>query len=120
MQQVTLKVELGSEAEVDQFRNLLLGAKNVFDIFLKLNWTPTRLSLHGLCMDIAETKIVALEIDVVTPDVLPQSLVQHADNIFCDVVLAITRLEFVTLHNYLRPQKQCRFSDLSLFTQLPQ
>lgn len=109
MQQITLKVELGSEAEADRFRNLLLGTKHVFDVFLKLNWRPTRLYLQELCMDIAKTNTMALEIDGVTPDVLPQSLVQYADNIFCDVFLAITKLAFVTLHNYPRPQEQCRF-----------
>lgn len=106
MQQATLKVELNSPIEADQFRKLLTSTKHTFDISIKLGWKATRSFAGGLFLDIAKTGILALEVDGVTLDIQPQDHVHCASNLFADIRKE-TELRFITLLNYPRSQEQC-------------
>ncbi|KAF9309334.1 hypothetical protein BG003_009875 [Podila horticola] len=106
MQQATLKVDLGSPAMVDQLRTYLTSTSHIFDLSIKLNWKPTRRYVRRLCLDFAKTKTVSLEIDGITPDLHPQSSLQCSKDIFADSIIPKTKLPFITLLNYPRPQEQ--------------
>ncbi|KFH74155.1 hypothetical protein MVEG_01368 [Podila verticillata NRRL 6337] len=109
IQQAALSVELGSVAEADQFRTLLIGAIYAFDIVIKLNWKAERSYVKDLCQDIAKTKAMILDIDGITLDNHPQDHVQFATNLFAEVMKG-TELRLITLLNYPRPQEQCVFT----------
>ncbi|KAG0082740.1 hypothetical protein BGZ93_009208 [Podila epicladia] len=107
MQQATLKVEVGSPIDVDRLRTLLASTNHIFDLSIKLNWKPTRRYLRQLCLDLAKTKTITLEIDGITPDIYPQDSLQCSKDIFADSIIPETKLPFITLLNYPRPQEQC-------------
>ncbi|KAG0345351.1 hypothetical protein BG005_001330, partial [Podila minutissima] len=109
MQQATLRVELGSAADADQFRALLTNTKRTFDISVQLKWKATRSDVKGLCLDIAKTNAVILEIDGIACDVHPQDHVQYTTNIIADRVTRVTDLKLVRLLNYPRPLEQCLY-----------
>lgn len=109
LQKATLKVELESQTEADQFRTLLAGAKRTFDIIIKLKWKATRPYVKELCHTIAETKAVVLKIDGITRDIHPQNHVQYTTNLIADGVTRCTDLRLVRLFNYPRPLEQCLY-----------
>ncbi|KAF9298899.1 hypothetical protein BGZ74_009188 [Mortierella antarctica] len=107
MQQATLRVELGTPVEVDRLRTHLTSTNHIFDLSIKLNWKPTRRYLRQLCLDLAKTKTISLEIDGITPDIYPQNSLQCSKDIFADSIIPKTKLPLITLLNYPRPQEQC-------------
>lgn len=50
----TLRVELKSQMEADQFLVVLITVQKVFDISLKLGWKATRSYIKDLCLGIAK------------------------------------------------------------------
>ncbi|KAG0019014.1 hypothetical protein BGZ81_009965, partial [Podila clonocystis] len=120
MHHSTLRVGLGSPVEADQFMTFLAGVSHVFDISLKLHWKATRSYVKTLCLDIANTGTVTLEIDGISLDINPQGHEQYLRNIFSDVIIFETQLQFVTLLNYPQPQQQCiHFQQFCLQSALP-
>lgn len=123
MQQATLKVELSSATEADQFSQLLQDAKHIFNVTVKLCWKATRLSVEKLCQGVASANARALELDGVGLDIHPQDRVKCMKDLFGDVVLQSTGLMSIALFNYPRPQAQClylRRVSLELQSSLPQ
>ncbi|KFH74095.1 hypothetical protein MVEG_01308 [Podila verticillata NRRL 6337] len=115
MHQATLQVDLGSTSEAEQFLVLLKGCFHTLNLSIKLNWKPSRPLLEKLCKDIATSGTVVLELDGITPDVLPQGRVHYMNNLFGDTIIPRTDLEAVALLNYPRPQEQYLFvKDLAL------
>ncbi|KFH63798.1 hypothetical protein MVEG_10491 [Podila verticillata NRRL 6337] len=110
MQQARIKVELGSIDEVDQFQTRLCNAKHAFDISIKLCWEATRSVVRKLCLDIANTGTVLLELDGITLDIHPQGYDQYRNNLFHDVILT-SGLRFISLLNYPRFQERCVHMD---------
>ncbi|KAG0337552.1 hypothetical protein BG000_005265 [Podila horticola] len=107
MQQTTVRAVLHSTAVADQFRTLLKGTQQIFNLTLKLDLKTTRLYLRELCLDVARSKAVALDIDGVTLESHPQGYVEYSDNLFADKVVPDCELQLITLVNYPRPQEQC-------------
>ncbi|KFH63748.1 hypothetical protein MVEG_10441 [Podila verticillata NRRL 6337] len=107
MQQAKIGVELGSIDEADQFQTHLAEAKHAFDISIKLSWMATRSVMRKLCLDIAKTGTVFLELDGITLDIHPQGYDQYRNNFFCHDVISESELRFITLLNYPHPQEQC-------------
>lgn len=103
----TLRVELRSETEADQFCSLHTAVKHVFDISVKLCWKATRSYVKNFFVDIAKMGTVVLEIDGITQDMNPQGHIRYTRNLFSDDVFQSTSLQFVTLLNYPRHQEQC-------------
>lgn len=117
----TLRVELGSSEEADQFRILLTAVKHVFEISIKLSWKATRLYVKDLCLDVAKTGTVILELDGITLDSHPQGHVQYTSDLFSDDIMANNRLQFITLLNYPQPLEQrLQFFNFSLQSSLTQ
>lgn len=115
MQRAILQVDLGSTAEAEQFLVLLKGCFHTLNISIKLNWKPSRSFLEKLCKEIAASGTVALELDGITLDVLPQGRVDYMNNLFGDIVIPQTDLKAIALLNYPRPQEQYLFvKDLAL------
>lgn len=106
VQQGRLEVELVSLAEADRFRTLLKGTKHIFVLSIKLRWKAIRPYVRELCLDIARTVTVVLELDGITPDICPQSSETHMHNLFDTEILRNTKLQLITLINYPRLQEQ--------------
>lgn len=104
----TLGVKLESAIEADQFLALLAGSKYTFDISISLAWKIPRVYLEELCMSIAKTRTVLLEIDGVTQDMHPQDHFQYKTNLFSDIVRH-SDIGLITLHNYPRPRELCLY-----------
>ncbi|KAI9232403.1 MAG: hypothetical protein BYD32DRAFT_491267 [Podila humilis] len=107
MQQARIRVELGSIDESDQFRTLLCNVKHTFDVSIKLCWEATRPVVRKLCLDIANSGTVFLELDSITLDIHPQGYDQYRNNLFFHDVISKSNLRFISLLNYPRPQEQC-------------
>ncbi|KFH74022.1 hypothetical protein MVEG_01235 [Podila verticillata NRRL 6337] len=123
MQQATVKVELSSATEADQFSQLLQDARHIFNVTVKLCWKATRSSVEKLCQGVASANARALELDGVGLDIYPQDRVMCMKDLFGDVVLQSTGLMSIALFNYPRPQAQClhlRRVSLQLQSPLPQ
>lgn len=115
MQEATLRVELCSEEDTDQFCSFLLGTNHIFNISIKMNWKPTRSSMEKLCRDVASAGTVTLALDGVTLDSHPEGPVQHLRHLFSDTFLEGKCSKVITLLNYPRPQEQrLYFEDFSL------
>ncbi|KFH63797.1 hypothetical protein MVEG_10490 [Podila verticillata NRRL 6337] len=111
MQQARIRVELGSIDEVDQFQTHLCNAKHVFDISIKLRWEATWSILRKLCLDLANTGTVFLELDGITLNTHPQGYDQYRNNLFYRDVISKSDLRFISLLNYPRPQEWCLHID---------
>ncbi|KAG0029612.1 hypothetical protein BGZ81_003580, partial [Podila clonocystis] len=72
MQQARLNIALPSSTEAGNFRDLLMGSKHAFNIAVNLNWKISRSYVKDLCLDIAKTKAVVLDIDGITTNIHPQ------------------------------------------------
>jgi len=107
MQQATIRVELGSIDEADQFRIRLSEVKYIFDVSIKLNWIATRSNVKALCLDIGKTGTSILELDGITLDINSQGYDQFRRNLFCHDIIAKRTLRCITLLNYPRPQERC-------------
>ncbi|KAF9377275.1 hypothetical protein CPC16_011915 [Podila verticillata] len=107
MQQATLRVELSSPNEMDQFSAHLTSTNYIFDLSIKLNWKPLRRYIRRFCLDLAKTKTIALEIDGITLDLHPQDSLQCSKDIFANSVIPKTKLPLITLLNYPHPREQC-------------
>lgn len=107
MQKAWLSVKLRSSIEADQFCFLLKATKHTFDISINLSWEVTRSCVWELCMDIADTGTVVLELDGITPDILPQGHEQYFGSLLSDDILEDNELQQIILLNYPRPQEQC-------------
>lgn len=81
MQHAKLDVELRSTAEADQFQSLLLDSKHIFDISITLNWKATRSNAEKLCLNIARSGTVSLELDGISLEIHPQDHFQFAANL---------------------------------------
>ncbi|KAI9231711.1 MAG: hypothetical protein BYD32DRAFT_195504 [Podila humilis] len=115
MQEATIRVELYSDEDADQFCILLLGTKHTFNLSIKINWKATRSSMAKLCQDVTCTGTVTLEIDGVTLDSQPEDPVQHSCYLFSDVFLEGKFPRFIALLNYPRPhERRLYFQDFSL------
>ncbi|KAG0091539.1 hypothetical protein BGZ93_008798 [Podila epicladia] len=110
MQMATVDVKLESMAEADQFLTVLTDTNHIFDIDIKLNWKATRAYLTGFLVRIADTKVVALELDGIIIDIHPEDLGHYTINLFADI-LRRSDLKIVTLLNYPRPKEQCIYVD---------
>lgn len=121
MHHSTLRVELGSSDQADQFRSLLTAAKHVSEISIKLNWKAIRSYAQDLCLDIAKVGTATLELDGITFDIHPQGHVQYTSDLFSEQIISDNGLQFITLLNYPQPQQQhlhfSRFSLQSTFSQ---
>ncbi|KAG0085842.1 hypothetical protein BGZ92_008657 [Podila epicladia] len=106
MQQTKVRAVLRSSAVADQFRALLKSTHQVFNLTLKLDLKPSRVFLRDFCLDVARSKVVALDIDGVTLETHPQGYVQYAHNLLADKIFPCD-LQIITLINYPRPQEQC-------------
>lgn len=123
MQQATLKVDLGSETEADQFCQLLQDTEHIFNVTTKLCWKATRSSVKKLCQGVARANARALELDGVGLDIHPQDRVKCMKDFFGDIILQSTGLMAIALFNYPRPQAQCLYLRrifLELQSSLPQ
>lgn len=107
MQQATLRAVLRSSSVADQFRALLNGTQQIFNLNLILGLKPTRQYLRDFCLDVARSKAVVLNIDGVTLETHPQGYVDYALNLFADNVVPKSDLKLITLINYPRPRDQC-------------
>lgn len=107
MQQTMLRVVLQSSTVADQFTTLVRGTQQIFNLNLKLNWKAQRSSLRDLCIDLARSKAVVLDVDGVTLESHPQGYVHYALNLFADKVIPDSGLQLITLVNYPRSQEQC-------------
>ncbi|KFH62135.1 hypothetical protein MVEG_11774 [Podila verticillata NRRL 6337] len=115
MQEATLRVELCSDEDADQFCTLLMGTKHTFNLSIKINWKSTRSSMAKLCRDVACTGTVILEIDGATLDSQPEGPVQHSCHPFSDVLLGGKFPRFIALLNYPRPhERRLYFKNFSL------
>ncbi|KAF9381801.1 hypothetical protein CPB97_007570 [Podila verticillata] len=120
MQQAKLGVALRSTTDANNFRILLTDTKHAFNIAVTLNWRITRDHVRNLCLDIAKTKAVVLDIDGITPDVYPQGYVKYTNNLFSDKVGPEPGLKLITLLNYPQPREQCiHIGNFSLQSKLP-
>ncbi|KAG0339226.1 hypothetical protein BG000_002595 [Podila horticola] len=123
MQQAKLGVNLGSSDEADEFRSLLVGPVHAFDMSVKLSWEATRSYVKRLCMTIANSGTVILELDGI---ILTQRAIQYLGNgkyiyhLFIDEIMQSVDVQFITLLNYPRPKEQWveLRSDLSKFGRL--
>lgn len=111
MQQATLRVELSSPSDADCFVTLLKRANCIFDITIQLSWKASWSLVEELCLDIAKSNTLVLEIDGITLDTHPQGHCQYKANFFAHEIIADTKIELVTLLNYPRSQEQCIFVD---------
>ncbi|KFH63677.1 hypothetical protein MVEG_10370 [Podila verticillata NRRL 6337] len=109
MQQATLRVELGSTSEADQFLDVLTTTKHIFNIAIKLGWRAEQQYLEELCQKISWTGTVVLEVDGVTLDTQPFGPIQHKATMAQSKSTASIRL--VSLLNYPRPGEQCLFME---------
>ncbi|KFH63801.1 hypothetical protein MVEG_10494 [Podila verticillata NRRL 6337] len=107
MQQATIRVELGSIAEADEFQAHLYSFEYSFDISVKLNWKVTRSNVKNLCKSIARAGVEVLELDGITLDIHPQGYDHYRNNLFYHEIIADTDLRFIMLLNYPRPQELC-------------
>ncbi|KAI9235069.1 MAG: hypothetical protein BYD32DRAFT_470790 [Podila humilis] len=107
MQQTTLTAVLRSSSVADQFRTLLKGTQQIFNLNLRLDLRPTREYLRDLILDLAQSKAVILDIDGVTLETHPLGYVDYALNLFADNVVPKSDLKLITLINYPRPQERC-------------
>lgn len=105
VQQATLRVELSSKIEADQFYNHLAEALYIFDISLRLKWKLTRSDVETLCEAIAHTGTVVLELDSITPEIHPEGHQYILRNFFKEMILK-NKLKVISLLNYPRPQEQ--------------
>ncbi|KAG0349438.1 hypothetical protein BG005_010973 [Podila minutissima] len=105
MRQATLRVELKSKTEADEFLFRLKDTKNTFNIAMKLNWSVTRSHLYTLCYSIAQTNTVVLETDSISFDIQSEDHVQHPKDLFANLTQQ-TNLQFIVLVNYPRPHQQ--------------
>ncbi|KFH74056.1 hypothetical protein MVEG_01269 [Podila verticillata NRRL 6337] len=107
VQQSKLRIELESVAEASQFLRLLEYVKYSFNISIKLAWTATRSEVKVLCMNIAETNTVVLELDGVTFDILSHGIEEDMSNFFDYEIMENTGLQCLVLVNYPRPHERC-------------
>lgn len=107
MQQAKLGIALRSTTEASNFRILLTGTKQAFNITVTLKWKISRSYVRDLCQDIAKTKAVVLDIDGITPKIHPQGYVEYTINLFADSVVPDPGLQLITLLNYPQAQQQC-------------
>jgi len=107
MQKATIRAVLQSSQAVDQFRTLVRGTQQIFNLSLKLNWKISRNYVKEFCHDIAKTKAVTLDIDGITTCIHPQGCMPYIHNLFVDTVSPDLGLQVITLLNYPRPQEQC-------------
>lgn len=107
MQQATIRVDLGSVDEANQFQTHLSDAGYTFDISIKLNWKVTRSNVKHLCLGIGNTGTHFLELDGITLDVNPQSYNKYRNNFFFHDIISKSNLLLMTLLNYPRPQELC-------------
>ncbi|KAG0009582.1 hypothetical protein BGZ81_003308, partial [Podila clonocystis] len=110
MQHTTLRVELRSTDEADQFCALLTACKHVFDISIKLSWKAPWHYLEGLFMSLFSTGVATMEIDGITVDVHPQGNGQYLRNLFVQQIIMNVDLQFVTFLNYPQPQEECVYT----------
>ncbi|KFH74050.1 hypothetical protein MVEG_01263 [Podila verticillata NRRL 6337] len=111
MQLATLRVELSSPSDADCFVTLLNRANRIFYITIQLSWKASWSLVEELCLDIAKSNNLVLEIDGITLDTHPQGQCQYKANFFADEIIADTEIELITLLNYPRSQEQCIFVD---------
>lgn len=104
MQKATIRVELESASESDQFCSLLEGIMHTFKISIKVNWEATRMQVITLCWRLGSTMV--LEIDGITLDIHPQVHIQYLEDLILDQIFPRTELTSVTLLNYPRPQEK--------------
>ncbi|KFH63732.1 hypothetical protein MVEG_10425 [Podila verticillata NRRL 6337] len=107
MQQATVRVELRSMDEVDQFLSHFHDIRHIFDISIKLGWNATWSEVKRLCLDIGEIETTVLELDGITLEMHPQGYDQHMSNLFLRDVMGKTGIRVIALQNYPRPQEQC-------------
>lgn len=74
MQLATLRVELESENEVEQFFPFLRSTDRIFNLVIKLNWEATCRQATRLCHGIGKT--VVLDIDGLTLGDYPQGCIR--------------------------------------------
>lgn len=111
MQQATLRIDLGSKADADQFVALLTEAKYIFSITIKLCWKISRQCLEDLCRHIFKSKIILLEIDGVTLDIHPRDRTQHIGNLYSNGIVRSNNFTFLKLLNYPQPREQGLYMD---------
>lgn len=104
MQKATIRVELESASESDQFCSLLERVMHTFKISIKVNWEATRIQVITLCWRLGSTMV--LEIDGITLDIHPQDHIQYMEDLILDQIFPHTELKSVTLLNYPRPQEK--------------
>ncbi|KAF8933126.1 hypothetical protein BGZ52_008542, partial [Haplosporangium bisporale] len=107
MQQATIRVELRSMNEVDQFLPHLYDVRHTFDISVKLGWKATLLEVKRLCLDIGETETMVLELDGITVEIHPQGNDRYMRNFVLQDIIEKTGIRVIALLNYPRPQEQC-------------
>lgn len=107
MQQATLRVELRSTIEADQFLDVLTTTKHIFNIAIKLGWRAKQQYLEELCQKISWTGVVVLEMDGVTLDTQSFGAIQHRATMAQNK--STTSIRLVRLLNYPQPGEQCLF-----------
>ncbi|KAG0029613.1 hypothetical protein BGZ81_003581 [Podila clonocystis] len=107
MQQTTVRAVLQSSDVADRFSTLLKNTQQIFNLTLKLDLRASRIYLRDLCLDVARSKAVALDIDGVTIESHPLGYVEYSENLFADNVVPDCELQLITLVNYPRSREQC-------------
>ncbi|KFH74093.1 hypothetical protein MVEG_01306 [Podila verticillata NRRL 6337] len=100
MQQATIKVELKSVTAALRFCSLLESVQHAFDISIKLGWKATQSFAEGLCLEIAKTNAMVLEIDGFNLDTHPEFQVQYRGDFFADKIIGHSNIKFVRLLNH--------------------
>ncbi|KAG0340636.1 hypothetical protein BG000_011530 [Podila horticola] len=108
VQKAALKVKLRSKIDADLFCSDLASSGYTLDISIELGWKASRSCLTRLCCKLGKTAV--LHIEGITVDIHSQSHIDYMTNLFADRIIPQSYLQFVTLHNYPRPQEQCIYS----------
>ncbi|KAG0352158.1 hypothetical protein BG005_008379, partial [Podila minutissima] len=114
LQQATIKVDLTSKVEADQFVSLVTSFQHIFDLSIKLNWEVTRSQVVELCVEVTRTRAVVLVIDGIALGIHPQDRVLWMEDFVVqimedfDVGYNAPRLglQLISLLNYPQPQEQ--------------
>ncbi|KAF9305346.1 hypothetical protein BGZ74_010564, partial [Mortierella antarctica] len=114
LQQATIKVDLTSKVEADQFVSLVTSFQHIFDLSIKLNWEVTRSQVVELCVEVTRTRAVVLVIDGIALGIHPQDRVLWMEDLVVqimedfDVGYNAPRLglRLISLLNYPQPQEQ--------------
>ncbi|KAF9428769.1 hypothetical protein BGZ94_001089 [Podila epigama] len=106
MRSSSIRIDLISTPQAEEFRNILKGTNLMFDVTVKIAaWDAPRTQLSQYLQQLAETGVVNLIVDGITMDLHPRSPVRYGGDFIVDVSHTC-QLQLVTAINYPQPHEQ--------------